>query len=87
MPLKKAPSRPATPSNTDGPAKTPRLRRPQVPASKHTAVRDPKKRAELLRRAFAAMAAIPDDPPGSDEAFMKAIDEGRPNRPVFKGYY
>jgi hypothetical protein len=37
--------------------------------------------------AMAELAAIPDDPPGSDEAFMRAIDAGRPERPLFRDYY
>jgi hypothetical protein len=28
-----------------------------------------------------------DDPPGAFEEFMRGIDEGRPHRPLFKGYY
>jgi hypothetical protein len=28
-----------------------------------------------------------DDPPGAFEEFMRGIDEGRPERPLFKGYY
>ena len=35
-----------------------------------------------------ALASIPDtDPPGEDEAVMRAIDEGRPERPLFRGLY
>jgi hypothetical protein len=43
--------------------------------------------AESARLALESLAAIPDDPPGSDEAFMRAIDEGRPERPLFRGLY
>ena len=43
---------------------------------------------ERLRAALKRMAEIPDDdPPGSDEAFMRAIDESRPHRPLFEGMY
>ena len=41
--------------------------------------------AFLLARA--EMANIPDDPPGSDEEFWRAIDAGRPDRPLFRDYY
>ena len=44
-------------------------------------------RSESLRIALEAMAAIPDDPPGSDEAFWRAIDAERPERPLFKELY
>jgi hypothetical protein len=44
-------------------------------------------RTASLQAALAAMAAIPDDPPGSDEEFWRAIDEGRPDRPLFREYY
>ena len=44
-------------------------------------------RTEALQAALAAMAAIPDDPACSDEEFMRAIDEGRPERPLFREYY
>ena len=42
---------------------------------------------EALAVALAAMAAVPDDPPGSDEEFWRAIDEGRPERPLFTKFY
>ncbi len=42
---------------------------------------------ESLKLALEAMAAIPDDPPGSDEAFWRAIDAERPERPLFKELY
>jgi hypothetical protein len=38
-------------------------------------------------RLLAALDAIPDDPPGSDREFMRAIDKGRPERPLFRGKY
>lgn len=44
-------------------------------------------RSDSLRLALEAMAAIPDDPPGSDEAFWRAIDAERPERPLFKELY
>ena len=28
-----------------------------------------------------------DDPPGAFEEFMRGIDAGRPERPLFEGYY
>jgi hypothetical protein len=40
-------------------------------------------RPEALRRGLAEMASIPDDPTEPDEEFWRAIDEGRPERPVF----
>jgi hypothetical protein len=42
---------------------------------------------KALLTALAEMAAIPDDPPGSDEEFMRGIDAGRPERPLFQDYY
>lgn len=44
-------------------------------------------RTEALRLALADMASIPDDPPGSDEEAWRAIDAGRPGRPLFRGMY
>ena len=44
-------------------------------------------RAEALARALADLDEIPDDPPGSDEAFWRAIDDGRPRRKLFEGMY
>ena len=44
-------------------------------------------RSEALRRGLAEIAAIPDDPPGSDEEFWRAIDAGRPERPLFRRLY
>lgn len=43
--------------------------------------------AESVRRALDSLGTIPDDPPGSDQEFMRAIDEGRPERPLFLGLY
>ena len=43
---------------------------------------------ESARRRLAEIAEIPndpDDPP--DEEWMRGIDEMRPHRPLFKGYY
>jgi hypothetical protein len=42
---------------------------------------------KALLIALAEMAAVPDDPPGSDEEFWRAIDAGRPDRPLFQEYY
>jgi hypothetical protein len=47
-----------------------------------------RKRLESARRRLREIAEIPngpDDPP--DEDWMRAIDELRPHRPVFKGSY
>jgi hypothetical protein len=49
--------------------------------------RDVAREVALLCQTLAAMAAIPDDRPGVDAEVMKAIDEGRPHRPLFRGYY
>lgn len=38
-----------------------------------------------IRATLARMAEIPDDPPGSDERFWRAIDSHRPDRPLFEG--
>jgi hypothetical protein len=43
--------------------------------------------AEAFQHALEEMAAIPDDPPESDEESWRAIDEGRPERPLFKELY
>ncbi len=42
---------------------------------------------KALLIALAEMAAIPDDPPGSDEEFWRAMDAGRPDRPLFRDLY
>jgi hypothetical protein len=44
-------------------------------------------RSEALRRGLAEMASIPDDPPGSDEEFWRAMDAARPERPLFRRLY
>ena len=47
-----------------------------------------RERRESARRRLAEIALIPDgpnDPP--DEEWMRGIDEMRPHRPVFRGYY
>jgi hypothetical protein len=43
--------------------------------------------AEAFRAALVSMAAIPDDPHVSDQECMRAIDEDRPERPLFQEYY
>jgi hypothetical protein len=43
--------------------------------------------SEALTRALAAMASIPDDPNEPDEEFWRAMDESRPDRPLFKDLY
>ncbi len=42
---------------------------------------------EAFQLALEIMSAIPDDPEGSDQEAMRAIDEGRPERPLFQEYY
>jgi hypothetical protein len=54
-----------------------------IPRTESEKVEDHK----ALLAAFARMAAIPDDPPGSDEALFRAIDEARPERPLFREFY
>ena len=45
-------------------------------------------RAEAGLRMLRALAFMPDDdPPGTDEEFMRNIDAERPHRPFFKGMY
>ena len=45
-------------------------------------------RAEAYRRFLAGVVArAGQSPPGTDEAFMRAIDERRPHRPLFEGMY
>ena len=46
-----------------------------------------KVRTEAIRLALEAMAAIPDDPNEPDEEFMRAMDEARPDRPLFEEFY
>jgi hypothetical protein len=43
---------------------------------------------ESARRRLDEIEQMTDeDPPGSFEEFMRGIDEGRPHRPLFTGYY
>jgi hypothetical protein len=43
---------------------------------------------ESVRRRLAEIEQMTDeDPPGAFEEFMRGLDEGRPHRPMFKGYY
>jgi hypothetical protein len=43
---------------------------------------------ESARRRLAEIDQMTDeDPPGAFEEFMRGLDEGRPHRPMFKGYY
>jgi hypothetical protein len=43
---------------------------------------------ESARRRLAEIDEMTDeDPPGAFEEFMRGLDEGRPHRPMFKGYY
>jgi hypothetical protein len=45
-------------------------------------------RSERLRRLFEEWAQQPDtDPPGAYEEALRAIDEERPHRKLFEGYY
>jgi hypothetical protein len=45
-------------------------------------------RLESVRRRFAEIEQMMDeDPPGAFEEFMRGLDEGRPHRPMYKGYY
>ncbi len=40
-----------------------------------------------LRRLDEIEQMTDEDPPGAFEEFMRGLDEGRPHRPMFKGYY
>ena len=43
---------------------------------------------ESVRRGLAEIEQMTDeDPSGAYEEFMRGLDEGRPHRPLFKGYY
>jgi len=43
---------------------------------------------ESVRRRLADIDQMTEeDPPGAFEEFMRGLDEGRPHRPMFKGYY
>jgi hypothetical protein len=45
-------------------------------------------RSAAAIRALKALGQLPDeDPPGTDEEFMRGIDQNRPHRPLFKGMY
>ncbi len=45
-------------------------------------------RAAAAVRALKAIEQIPDDdPPGTEEQFMRNFDEDHPHRPQFEGYY
>jgi hypothetical protein len=45
-------------------------------------------RSEIFRRAMAVINANDQDPPGSDEEFMRGIDSHRPEgSKLFEGYY
>jgi hypothetical protein len=47
-----------------------------------------RQRLESVRRRLAEIEQMTDDdPPGAFEEFMRGLDEGRPHRPMFKGYY
>lgn len=47
-----------------------------------------RERLESVRRRLAEIEEMTDDdPPGAFEEFMRGLDEGRPHRPMFKGYY
>ncbi len=47
-----------------------------------------RQRLESVRRRLAEIdLTTDDDPPGAIEEFMRGLDEGRPHRPMFKGYY
>ncbi len=45
-------------------------------------------RLESIRRRMAEIDQMTDDdPPGAFEEFLRGLDEGRPHRPMYKGYY
>src|SRR5690348_11626514 len=45
-------------------------------------------RRDAAIRTLKALRNLPDDdPPGTEEAMMRGIDEGRPQRPLFEGMY
>jgi hypothetical protein len=45
-------------------------------------------RLESVRKRLAEIEQMTEeDPPGAFEEFMRGLDEGRPHRPMFKGYY
>jgi hypothetical protein len=44
--------------------------------------------ASAAVRALEAIELLPDDdPPGTEEQFMRNFDENHPHRPQFEGYY
>jgi hypothetical protein len=46
-----------------------------------------RQRLESVRRHLAEIEEMTDDdPPGAFEEFLRGLDEGRPHRPMFKGY-
>jgi hypothetical protein len=45
-------------------------------------------RRDAAIRVLKSLRGLPDDdPPGTEEAMMRGIDEGRPHRPLFEGMY
>jgi hypothetical protein len=44
-------------------------------------------RTEKILKMLEKIAAIPDDPESPDEAFWRAMDESRPDRPLFRELY
>ena len=45
-------------------------------------------RAEAVVRVLKVIEQRPDDdPPGTEEEFMRNFDESHPHRPQFEGYY
>lgn len=47
-----------------------------------------RRRLESVRSRMAKIEELTDeDPPGSFEAFLRGLDEGRPHRPMYKEYY
>jgi hypothetical protein len=43
---------------------------------------------ESVRKRLAEIEQMTDeDPPGAFEEFMRGLDEGRPHRPMYTGYY
>ena len=76
----------STGAATDAPA-GPRLRFDEQGHAIPFTDEERRARTEAVLRMLAEMAAMPDHPPGSDEEFMRAIDEGRPERPLFREFY
>ena len=97
-PIQKTPEAPAESHTEESPDANPTETSPKVPVGRrlrfdehgHAIPPTEAERAadtQALLIALEAMAAIPDDPPGSDEEFWRAIDAGRPERPLFKELY